>query len=104
MPYLRTDLSAFRDPSPSRADIIATELDRRRISDGESTWVVHVFGVHGDHRDLWIQVSDNPDGEDGFVLHLSAWATAQHAVAALAAIQPHNLTYPRIVPVMQRTC
>ena len=99
MPYLRTDSSAFSDPSPSRADFIAAELDQRRIGEGLQTWVVHVFGVHDDGRDLWIQVADSPDGENGFVLHLSAWATAQHAVAALAAIQQPR---PHIVPVMLR--
>jgi hypothetical protein len=103
MPYRQTDSSAFRDPSPSRADLIAAELDQRSIEDGARSWIVHVFGVHEDERDLWIQVSDRPDGENGFVLHLSAWATAQHAIAALAAIRPNLLPYPRVVPVMQRT-
>jgi hypothetical protein len=102
MPFLRTDFSEIFDPTPSRADLIASELDQRRIGDGLQTWVVHVFGVHGDGRDLWIQVSDNPDGEDGFVLHLSPWATAQHAVAALSAIHPHQQPHPHVVPVMLR--
>jgi hypothetical protein len=87
MPFVRTDSSPFRVPTPSRADLIAAELDQRRIGDGKHSWVLHVFGVHGDERDLWIQVSDRPDGEDGFVLHLSPWATAAHAIAALAAVQ-----------------
>ena len=103
MPFLRTDSSAFRDPGPSRGDLIAAELDQRSIGDGAEAWVVHVFGVHEDERDLWIQVSDRPDGEDGFVLHLSPWATVQHAVAALAAIRPRLLPHPRVVPVMQRS-
>ena len=51
MPYLRTDFSAFSDPTSNRADFIAAELDQRRIGEGLQTWVVHVFGVHDDGRE-----------------------------------------------------
>jgi hypothetical protein len=99
--FVRTDSSDFRAPIPSRADVIAAELEQRRIGDGEDSWVVHVFGVHGDERDLWIQVSDRPDGEDGLVLHLSPWANAQHAISALATVRPEQRRRPHVVPVMQ---
>jgi hypothetical protein len=100
MPLVQTESSALRVPTPSRADLIVAELEQRRIGDGEHSWVVHVFGVHGDERDLWIQVSDQPDGKDGLVLHFSPWATAQHAITALAAVQPQQ-EHPHVVPVMQ---
>lgn len=101
MPFVRTDSSAFRVPTPSRADLIAAEIEQRRIGDGAHSWVVYVFGVHGDELDLWIQVSDRPDGEDGFVLHLPPWATTQHAIAALAAVQQQQRRHPHVVQVMQ---
>jgi hypothetical protein len=99
--FVRTESSEFQVPTPSRADLIAAELEQRRIGDGEGSWVVYVFGVHGDDRDLWIQVSDRPDGEDGLVLHLSQWANAQHAITALAALQPEHRRRLHVVPVMQ---
>ena len=102
MGFLQTDSSVPRDPFPSRADLIAAELEQRRIGEGEDSWVVHVFGVHEDGRDLWIQVSDRPDGEDGVVLHLSPVANAQHAIKALAAVRPEQRRCPHVVPVMQQ--
>jgi hypothetical protein len=79
---------------------LVDELDQQLVGEGDTAWTVHVMGVHESGADLWIQVSADPDGYDGFVLRLSRWATAEHALAALAAARP-AAHFPRIVAVMQ---
>ena len=100
MPLVQPDYSDQSSSALDRGHAIAAALEQRRIGDGEDSWVVHVFGVHGDERDLWIQVSDRPDGDDGLVLHLSPWASVQQAFTALAAVHPQERRYPHVVPVM----
>jgi hypothetical protein len=100
MPEVRSDAAARSSAAVTRGDLIAAALEQRRVGDGDQSWVVHVFGVHGDERDLWIQVSDRPDGEDGLVLHLAPWASAHHALTALAAVPAQARRHPHVVPVM----
>jgi hypothetical protein len=88
------------EEEPSRAAYFAAALDLQTVGDGDNRWVVHVVGVHTDGRTLWVQIAPRPDGTDSVILKLSMWATARHALAALAALPSARRDYPQIVPVM----
>ena len=97
----RADAANARRDDPDRAEWIAAALDQQYIGANEGGWTVHVLGVHTDRDEIWIQVASDPEGSDAFVLHLSPWATPQHALAALAATRLDNGSYPQVVPVMR---
>jgi hypothetical protein len=81
-------------------DIFAA-LDGRQVAAVDGPWTMQVQGVHDDGRDLWIQVARDGEPDESVVLRLSPWATARHAMVALAASDPfEETTYPRIVRVM----
>jgi len=92
---------ATRRPENSRIEQLIAALDQQRIGDGAENWVAQVFGVHTDGRDFFVQIApaDNPD--ESVVLRLSAWATPQHAIAALTAMCPQRGPFPHVIDVMQ---
>jgi hypothetical protein len=80
---------------------LVAALDEAQIGDGETSWIAEVLGVINDGRDLWIQVGRRHDPADTVVLRMSLWATARHALAALAALATAQSDHcPRIVRVM----
>jgi hypothetical protein len=81
-------------------DCLAAALDLQTVGDAANRWVVHVLGVHTDDRALWVQVAPRPDGTDSVILKLSMWATARHALAALAALPCAHRDCSQIVRVM----
>jgi hypothetical protein len=90
-----------RRPENSRLDQLAAALDRQQIGEGADSWVAEVLGVHTDGSDFWVQIApaDNPD--DSVVLRLSAWATPQHAIAALTLMDVQSGPFPHVIDVMQ---
>jgi hypothetical protein len=88
-------------PEHSRIDQVIAILDQRRIGEGANSWVVEVLGVHGDGQDLWVQIAAADTPDESVVLRLSAWATPQHAIAALTAMRPQRGPLPHVIDVMQ---
>jgi len=86
-----------------RIDHLVAMLDQQRVGDGPTSWVVRVLGVHTEGGDIWIQVGRDDNPSVSMVLHLPPWATAHHAMAALATSQHERRSYPQIVDVMQST-
>jgi hypothetical protein len=96
----RNESTAVRVAEPDPIESIAAALDMQSVGEGSDRWVVHVLGIHGDGHHIWVQLASDPDGRDSFVLRLSAWATADHALAALATLRCPPDGPPSVVPVM----
>jgi len=86
---------------PRRVEQIVTALDGRRFNQGADSWVADIVGVHVTGEELWVQVARRDYSGDSIVLHLSRWATAHHAVAALSRLPVAPGIYPHVVEVMQ---
>jgi hypothetical protein len=91
-----------RRRAPMRPDRWFSELDQRRIARGPFSWLIQVDGVHVARRDAWIQVALVDQPQSSVVLHLSPYATAANALAALQAwFQTPACERPHVVEVMQ---
>ena len=88
-------------PEKSRIDQLISTLDRQRIGEGATSWVTQVLGVHVDGQELWVQIAPDNDLSESVVLRLSAWATPQHAIAALAVMRAQRGPLPHVIDVMQ---
>jgi hypothetical protein len=89
---------------PMRAERWFAELDQRRIAGGPFSWLIQVDGVHLEQRDAWVQVALVDQPLSSVVLHVSAHATAAHALAALQAwFKTPPCDRPHVVDVMQLT-
>ena len=96
-----TFASSIPPPENTRIDQLVAALDQQRIGEGASSWVAQVLGVHTEGPDLWVQVAPADAPTEGVVLRLSAWATPQHALAALLAMRSRRGSLPHIIDVMQ---
>jgi hypothetical protein len=90
-------------PEKGRIDQLISTLDRQRIGEGSTSWVAEVLGVHVDGQDLWVQIAPAHAVAESIVLRLSAWATPQHAIAALAVMRTQRGPLPHVIDVMQPT-
>ena len=88
-------------PENTRIDEFVTALDQRRIGEGSTSWVAQVLGIHAEGPDLWVQVAPADAPTEGVVLRLSAWATPQHAIAALLMMRARRGSLPHVIDVMQ---
>jgi len=94
----------LRPRTPMRAERWFAELDQRRIQGGPFSWLIQVDGVHLAQRDAWVQVALVDQPLSSVVLHISAHATAAHALAALQAwFRTAPSDRPHVVEVMQLT-
>jgi hypothetical protein len=85
-----------------RAERWFSELDQRRIAGGPFSWLIQVDGIHVASRDAWVQVALVDQPQSSVVLHISRYATAANALAALQAwFQTPPRERPHIVDVMQ---
>ena len=100
------DRSIVEDPDPAceRITRLVAALDGHQFDDGLAHWTAQVLGVYSDPAnasDLWVQVARGDDLTDTVVLHLSRWASPQHALAALESLPAASNVYPHVIPVMQ---
>src|SRR5262249_30218643 len=91
-----------RRGAPPAPDGWFEELDKRRIVNGSSSYVVQVDGVHTDSRGAWVQVAFVDHPESSVVLRISRYATVANAVAALRAWLEKDAHQRRhVIEVMQ---
>ena len=92
---------AARSPENSRIEQLVTAIDQQQIGEGAASWIAQVLGVHTDGRDFWVQIAPADRAAESLVLRISAYATPQQAIAALAVIRPRGGVFPQVINVMQ---
>jgi len=92
-----------RDEPLSPADRLFAELDHRRVGEGPVSWLTEVAAIYIVRHEAWIQVAPVGESSRSVILHLSARATAKHALATLAAFWAQTVdgAAPQVIHVLQ---
>jgi hypothetical protein len=92
-----------RDEPLSPADYLFAELDHRRVGEGPVSWLTEVAAIHMVRHEAWVQVAPVGESSRSVILHLSARATAKHALATLAAFWSQRVeeAAPQVIHVLQ---
>ncbi|HET9831112.1 MAG TPA: hypothetical protein VFP91_05370 [Vicinamibacterales bacterium] len=74
-----------RSQALSSADRLFEQLDHRVVDLHSDRWITEVTAIQVVGADAWVQLARADDPSSGVVLHLSTYATPDHALEALAA-------------------